>query len=142
MSANDRLKPLYMMVAIALEAKANCEHHALDNGWLQRWQYVAETFAAYNMPSGSGFDTTPTVTGRTDGGFQVAGSYHKMDQNGSYCGWLDYRIIVRPDFINGFSLKIIGGDSSFKDYAAECFSHCLRCIFDMDAVIAKAEIAG
>lgn len=76
------------------------------------------------LPSGSGFDSTPSLDheGAPDQRYTISGSYHAMDEHGSYSGWIDFTITV-------FALQslttpwdfTIECDSAHADYIAETY---------------------
>ena len=131
-----RPMPLYKAIAVALDAMRNCEKHN-NTAWRDTWRHVLKQ-AENCLPQGSGFDSYPKVDLNRSGSnkITITGSYHNMDQNGSYCGWYDYTLVVRADMLNNFSLKLTGGNADFKDYAYEVFSCAMRDMFDADPVIA------
>ena len=55
-----------------------------------------------------------------------------MDEYGGYCGWSDYTITVTPSF-DGINLRIVGGNSDFKDYCHDCFDQALHREFPQSA---------
>jgi hypothetical protein len=54
-----------------------------------------------------------------------------MDENGYYDGWGDYKVNVCPDFINDFTLSIVGKNrNNIKDMIYDCFDYSLREILE------------
>jgi len=45
----------------------------------------------------------------------IGGSYHKMNENGLYDGWISYRVIIVPSFINDYDIRIRGRFNGFKN---------------------------
>jgi len=60
------------------------------------------------------------------------GSYHEMDDVGSYCGWIDYVVTATPDFLHGYNVSVRGGHNRFKDWCAESFQAHLSHPYDMN----------
>lgn len=79
-------------------------------------------------PSGSGFDngTELRLEASDPQKLVFATSFHHMDEHGSYCGWTDHEVIVKPCLWSGFSLRITGRNrNEIKEYIHECFSSWL-----------------
>ena len=54
-------------------------------------------------------------------------SFHFMDENGMYDGWIDYKLTVIPDLYNDFYLNITGRNKQeIKDYLYEIFDYALK----------------
>jgi hypothetical protein len=46
-----------------------------------------------------------------------------MDENGYYDGWSEHKIIITPDLVNDFNVKITGKNrNNIKEYINSCFS--------------------
>jgi hypothetical protein len=83
--------------------------------------------AAKELPSGSGIDrgTTIDIEASSDSRVVLLVSYHCMDENGYYCGWRDYKIVVTPSF-QGFNLAVKGRDyNGLKEYLGELYHYHL-----------------
>lgn len=140
-----RIMPLYQIMAHALDALTAIKrpHHPLetwttDNPWTARWETVLER-CLHHLPSGSGFDVAVQYDKmRTNRGRIVfLGSYHVM-RDGAYVRWLDYIVMVRPDFLHGREITVTGGTNDFKDYAADCFGASLGLPYDMNVMLLEA----
>lgn len=91
-------------IAQVLAAIENCENSG-NVEWVQRWEsYLDEIILT--GPHGSGIDsgivlteenTTPELLS-----FNVP--YHHMNENGYYCGWIDYIVVVKPSLQFGFDV--------------------------------------
>lgn len=80
-------------------------------------------------PHGSGIDSDVVLdiskSNRNKLIFLV--SYHHINETGFYDGWTDHKIIVTPDLVFGYTVKITGRDRNFiKDYLADIFNEWLR----------------
>jgi len=47
------------------------------------------------LPHGSGIDSDWRIVVKKNGAVYVFGSYHQMDENGMYNGWVDFTVIIR-----------------------------------------------
>ena len=121
------MKPLYQELAQLVDARLRCL--ADNNPWAERHDSRIEALCVEYMPHGSGFDngTMLDLEASTGNKLVFNTSYHYMDEFGSYAGWTEHRVIVRPDLQFGFTLRITGSDRNyFKEYACEVFEYALR----------------
>lgn len=120
-------RPLYQQIAHCFQALLNCQESG-NQEWESIWTDRLHTLAREALPSGSGFDSGTEFSldeSRADR-LIFTTSFHHMDENGSYCGWTDHRIIMTPSFIHGFELKVTGTDKrGIKDYIGQVFSEAL-----------------
>jgi len=120
-------RPFYQYLAGALTARENCKK--ADNAeWLDRWESRLEQLDKL-LPSGSGFDAGSVVVKGESSSRQIviATSFHHMDENGSYDGWTEHRLLVKPDLAFGFTVTVGGRNrNDIKDYIAEAFDSVLR----------------
>jgi hypothetical protein len=130
-------RPLYVAIATALNALANCRSDSANESqraYSPRWIEFIQR-ASWELPRGSGFDRYPVVD--TDDikseRIKITGSFHTMDSNGYYTGWIDYTVTVLPSLTSGFTFRIVGGDLDWKDYAYDCFQTALAREFPHDA---------
>ena len=84
-----------------------------------------------SLPHGSGID------GKTEFNFNksrenkliIDSSYHCMDQNGYYDGWIDFSIIITPSLLFDINIVITGKFrkkyESVKEYLEETFQYSL-----------------
>lgn len=48
--------------------------------------------------------------------------FHHMDEHGGYDGWTEHSVVVTPDFVSGFKIRITGRDRNMiKDYLHDLF---------------------
>jgi hypothetical protein len=76
------------------------------------------------LPSGSGIDNGCKIDleNHTAERFTIRFGYHHMDEHGYYCGWTDYRAVIRADLAYGYRIDVYGKDvNGIKDYLAELF---------------------
>jgi len=120
-------KPLYRRIAAAIGARNNCI--ATDNDvWLGNWQHALDSMAD-ELPSGSGFDsgTKIDLDESRPNRIVLYTSYHHMDEGGGYDGWTDHRIVITPDFVSDFDIRVGGRNrNDIKEYIADTFDMVLR----------------
>jgi len=116
----------YQQIASVLLARNNCSASG-NTEWRHRHEDTIAATVKNHMPSGSGFDNgTVLDESSTPQRLVFTTSFHHMDDNGYYCGWSDHSVIVTPDLVFGFSLRVTGRNvRDIKDYIAEIFSDCL-----------------
>jgi hypothetical protein len=122
------LVPLYKHIAQALEALSNCRNRGADGAkWASSWEDRLEKMQKL-LPSGSGYDTRALIDmiDIKPNRFIITGDYHRMDDNGSYNGWIKYKIVVSASLGHDFEIKVAGGNADFKEYTAELFRNALR----------------
>jgi hypothetical protein len=118
---------LYQALASSLQAELNCAR-TNNNEWLYRHCERTDRMIANLMPSGSGWDNGTAIERSSSYGdkFVFRGSFHHMDQNGSYDGWTDHTIIVSPSFVNELNIRITGRNrNDIKEYLHEIFFDAL-----------------
>jgi hypothetical protein len=106
----------------------NCER--TDNHvWLAK--HRASLFALCKLlPSGSGIDNgTKLVRVRTTPGdelIELQAGFHHMNDQGSYNGWTEHTIRIRPSF-SGLNITISGPDrNEIKEYLHDVYFHVMR----------------
>jgi hypothetical protein len=82
------------------------------------------------LPSGSGIDSGCTIDSISDDRIVIHSSYHKMNDNGYYCGWVDFQVIVTAD-LEGINIRVRGRnggrlDDSLREYLWQVFDHELN----------------
>lgn len=119
-------------LATLIMARLNCTKSGNIN-WQDRHESSIETIIKENLPSGSGIDGETTIDYEKSKPDRIVidSSYHVMDENGMYAGWVDYRVIITPSLQFGFESNIIGNFSGnrdaagVKDYLYEIYEHAL-----------------
>ena len=79
------------------------------------------------LPSGSGFDAgCELLDNSTSNKLIFSADFHHMNEHGFYCGWSEHKVIIKPNLIFGFSMRITGRDErGIKDYIADTFHYIL-----------------
>jgi hypothetical protein len=151
------MRRLYQIIASRVDAALNCKRD-LDNPsrvhesflplrreWFERHRATAEALTREFMPSGSGFDigTSLYLDESTGEKLVFAVSFHHMDSCGSYDGWTDHKVTVRPSLIHGFTVSVSGRDrNQIKDLIAESFHIALSSELSTDDELAVANRAA
>jgi hypothetical protein len=97
------------------------------------------------MPHGSGFDNGTELDTKTSAREKLifATSFHHMDDNGSYDGWTEHTVTVRPSLVHGFGLTVSGRNvRGIKDHIAEAFESALSTEISRDDEVALAVRLG
>ena len=77
------------------------------------------------LPSGSGIDNGTKIDLEKSRANKIVltFSFHHMDEHGGYCGWSDYKAVLRPGW-HGVELEIFGKDKNgILDYLHDTFRH-------------------
>jgi len=119
---------LYKHFSGTLQAYQNCIKTG-NKIWEDRHEEKLNQLVKNEMPSGSGIDCGMELDFEKSNPNKLVFnfSYHFMDENGMYDGWIDYKLVVIPDLYNDFYLNIIGRNKQeIKDYLYEIFDYALR----------------
>lgn len=79
------------------------------------------------LPSGSGIDngTTLVSISTKPERIKLSCSFHHMNDQGSYDGWTEHTVNVRPSF-HGLDVSISGPNrNEIKDYLHEVYAHAM-----------------
>lgn len=94
-----------------------------------RWTSLTDEFKTKKMieldelsnllPSGSGIDSGCEIDEEksTKNKIVIHSSFHHLNENGFYCGWSNFDVIVTPDLVYGFSLKIVGRNAIYPAFS-------------------------
>jgi hypothetical protein len=119
-------RTLASKIASLVDARARCL--ATGNTWAEKHESRLHALIREFLPSGSGFDNGSTIYLDQSSADKIvlATSFHHMDENGSYDGWTDHKVTVKPSLVFGFTLTVSGRNrNDMKDYIAETFEYCL-----------------
>jgi hypothetical protein len=130
-------KKLYAQIITLTTALQNC-----DKSGNEEWGTVHSEALDYIenniLPHGSGIDSGCTIDrDSTENKLVINSSFHLMDENGYYDGWMDFKVIITPSLQFGACVNVKGrfSDQNYKydghrDYLQEQFDYCLNCEFD------------
>ena len=94
-----------------------------------RWAAITDEFKTKKMieldelskllPSGSGIDSGCTIDEEksTKNKIIIHSAFHHMNENGFYCGWSNFDVIVTPDLLYDFNLKIVGRNAIYPAFS-------------------------
>jgi len=114
----------YQDVAQTFNAYNNCIKSG-NKEWEDRHANNLEDLVKKYLPRGSGFDngTKFNWDESKDNKLVFDTAFHHMDENGYYDGWTEHKIIITPDLMNDFNIKITGKNrNNIKEYINSCFS--------------------
>ena len=120
-------RKLAYSLASLVSAIRNCQKSG-NAEWKAKHTEKLNDLIREHMPSGSGFDNGTSLDHDRSGGERLTfnTAFHHMDENGSYNGWTEHAVTVRPHFIGSLQVKVSGQDKNgIKDYIAECFDAAL-----------------
>lgn len=101
--------------------KGNANYPDLNQEWIGKWSERIKRLCDL-LPSGSGIDTGTSVVEISTNKVVLACSFHHMNEHGSYNGWTDHTITIRPDFLYKLDIKISGKDrNEIKDYLHDVY---------------------
>ena len=124
------MKTLASELANLVIARANCIKSGNDE-WRDRHEQRADELCREMLPHGNGIDgnhATIDWDASSDRRLVLApADFHHMDENGTYDGWTEHRVIVTPSLAFGIDVRVTGRDrNSIKEYLAEQFDYALR----------------
>lgn len=97
---------IYKKIAGLLQAMENCmksENHE----WYNKHEAQIEQIIKNDLPSGSGFDGTTTLSEKSTGDKLIFRTeYHCMDEHGYYDEWVNLSMIVTPSLQHGMHLRV------------------------------------
>lgn len=115
------MKTLVQAIHSAIVARKNCP---IAGEWFVRWEERIRELEK-EFPSGSGFDVRMSVDRDSFDKVKISGSFHQMDNNGFYCGWKDFVVVVKPAF-NGIDMRVTGlMKASVREYIGDVMHECL-----------------
>lgn len=117
--------PMTLIHALSVAIPARKADHG-NTRWSIRWNDRLKRLVDA-LPSGSGWNHGTSIDHEHSTATKVVlyGSFHHMDENGTYDGWTDHSIIVTPSF-SWFDLRITGKNrNDIKDYLRDLFRNTL-----------------
>jgi len=114
----------YQEIAKAYCAYSNCIR-ANNKEWENKWEDKINEAVRDYLPSGSGFDNGTKFNWEksTKNKLVLITAFHHMDENGGYDGWTEHEVIITPDLMFGFNVKVTGKNrNDIKDYIHSCFA--------------------
>lgn len=123
------IKKLYQEIACLIIARDNClKSNPVNQEWFDKHTDNLEYIERNILPSGSGIDSGCkfNLQKSTRNKIVIDSSFHCMDENGYYDGWIDFTVIIKPNLLSEIDLNIIGKfgkNQDLKDYLYETFSY-------------------
>lgn len=114
----------YSRIANKLVAYDNCVKSG-NNEWLVKHERELNELVENYLPIGSGFDNGTKFnwgeSNRNKLVFDTA--FHHMNEGGYYDGWTEHKVIITPDLLFGFNIKITGRNrNDIKEYITQMFN--------------------
>lgn len=121
---------LYKKIARDFQAYKSCEKTG-NTDWFNKWVTSINEAVFKNLPYGSGFDngTRFDFDNSTSDKLIFNSSFHKLDENGFYDGWIDFNVKVTPSLAFGCNIDIVGkfgNRQDLKEYIGDTFNACLK----------------
>jgi len=126
---SNKFMPVYKIIAGVVDDRNRCI--GMNNrNWQAKHEQILFKIETHHLPHGSGFDmgTTIDIEKSTSQKIILYSHYHKMNENGMYDRWIDFRVIVTPNLQFDFDLKFVGNfgrDQDLKEYFYSEFSYRL-----------------
>lgn len=113
----------YQIISRTIGARERCGE---DNPWKGKWAVFLEELLEV-FPHGSGFDKgTQLDDSSTPERLVFNTAFHHMNEAGSYDGWTEHQVIVKPSLEHGYRMTIGGRNrNEIKDYIGEMFALAL-----------------
>lgn len=113
---------VYQKLAIGVELLKSLKETKPETCYRHRTTKISEArdelqqFIEKYLPTGSGIDDDITIRDDNpsfmkDGKIRLSSSFHVMDENGFYDGWIDFIVEIIPCLTSNFRLRIIGNFS-------------------------------
>lgn len=132
-----KTRPLYSVLACKINAYANCKEKWTGDKdstyeWMEKHEDMIEHLCQEHLPHGLGFDNESIIVmDKCKNGNElcIRSSFHVMNENGMYDGWVDFTMTVKPCLLFSFYLTIKGKfgkkHQHLKDYIQEIFEEAL-----------------
>ena len=118
---------VYQKLARTLDAYNNCVEKGNEE-WTDKHMDTINRIVENQLPSGSGIDSGCTIEHKRSKHLLIYSSYHVMNENGMYNGWIDFTVKVNPSLMFGFDLLITGNfgkHQDIKEYLYDLFGVAL-----------------
>jgi hypothetical protein len=121
---------VYQKIAQCVDARLTCIKRE-NTAWIAKHEETIEEMIKEYMPHGSGIDGKTTIDYDKSKSDKLVfnSSFHAMNENGFYEGWIDYILSVSPSLIHGFILSIVGQfgqRQDIKDYLYDIYRDALQ----------------
>ncbi len=130
---------VYQEIAKRVSAYKTCEETGNEE-WHDKHHDEIQRIQDEILPSGSGIDSGCQIdVKRTDDSrLVIDSSYHCMDENGFYDGWIDFQVIVTPSLafganvvVKGYFSQRHGKHEQVRDYLQEVFDNVLNEVMEV-----------
>lgn len=114
----------YQEIAKCLVAYNNCLK-SNNKEWENKWEDKINELVKNHLVSGGGFDTGTKFDWEKSNHNKLVfnTAFHHMNEGGYYDGWTEHQIIITPDLMFGFNIKITGKNrNDIKEYIHTVFS--------------------
>lgn len=119
-------------IAARLAAIINCDKSG-NSGARANHMLVLRYIERELLPSGSGIDSGTQIDfdKSKPESVRLNTSFHHMDDGGTYDGWTEHTVTIRPSFVYGLDITISGRNrNDIKDYLAQTFDGALSAEID------------
>jgi len=125
---------VFQEIASVFNVYVNCKTSNNKEWEINHYNKIEKIIDTY-LPSGSGINSGVSFNFdlSTSKKLIFTSSFHYMNNNGFYDGWIDFKIEIKPDLQFLYNMKIIGDftkDKQLKDYLYDLFSECFNQQFD------------
>lgn len=114
----------YSKLANLFVAHENCQKSG-NKEYLDIHYDKLEEFVENYLPHGSGFDKGVKFLWDESNRNKLVFSadFHHMNEGGYYDGWTEHKVIITPDLLFGYNIKVTGRNkNNIKEYVSGCFS--------------------
>jgi hypothetical protein len=121
-------RKLFSGIALAVDARLTCKARG-NTEWFEKHTTTIGDLVAEFLPSGSGWDCGTRIDLNSSTGERLVffGSFHHMDENGSYDGWTEHTITVKGSLMHGLIIQVSGRNrNDIKEYLHEMFGLALQ----------------
>jgi hypothetical protein len=121
-------RKLYQVIANKVAARIRCIQSE-NFEWKEKHEDTIEELIKEYLPSGAGFDAGTTIDwDRSTGEVLVFHtSFHHMNEHGSYDGWTEHDVVIKPSLESSFTVKVQGRNrNNIKEYIAQVFDTTLE----------------